>query len=649
MLLFDFSQRLTIMGVKLITNEEASRRNPASARGREVEEMARTISIGKDDFADLRRYDSFYIDKTNFISEWWKGRDKVTLITRPRRFGKTLNLNMIDRFFSNLYDDQEKLFGNLAIWQDNTMRALAGQYPVINLSFAKIKNNNFAMTKKRFAKIVSDAYSCHRNLLRSEILLDSEKKKILHAIDIIDPEDTADILSNLCRFLSTHYGKKVIILLDEYDTPMQEAYVHGYWEDLVEFTRNIFNAAFKTNPFLDRALMTGITRVSRESLFSDLNNLKVVTTTSNDYETSFGFTEQEVFDAMDEFGFSNKKEVKYWYDGFIFGRTQGLYNPWSITQFLDEKGKLAPYWTNTSSNSLAGKLIQEGSAELKKDFETLLAGGTITVRIDEEIVYGELDNDDNSIYSLLMATGYLKPVERNDQIYTLALTNHEVRLMFEKLVRNWFKEAKSQYNDFVKALLLGDLEWMNTFINDIALQTFRSFDTGTHPSKTEPERFYHGFVLGLMVELKDRFDLRSNRESGFGRYDILLEPLAPTAEDAIIIEFKVRNPKKEPDLETTVQAALRQIEEKNYAQELIDRGFPADRIRSYGFAFEDLSRRPADTVKPEALEGLMQRFPIDASLPFEKRSIYGWNRLLEGKIVLIGERNEAGGAGRSDA
>ena len=332
--------------------------------------------------------------------------------------------------------------------------------------------------------------------------------------------------------------------------------------------------------------MTGITRVSRESLFSDLNNLKVITTTSKKYETSFGFTEQEVLESMEEFGFHNMEDVKYWYDGFTFGRARDIYNPLSITQFLDEEGTLAPYWTNTSSNSLAGKLIREGSAELKKDFETLLSGGTVTARIKEEVVFSELTGNKNSVFSLLMATGYLKPVYADDEIYTLALTNYETKRMFEDMVRRWFEETETQYNDFIKALLLGDLEWMNTFMNDIALQTFSSFDTGTHPSNAEPEQFYPGFVLGLMVELKDRYHLRSNRESGFGRYDVMLEPLDPSVKDAIIIEFKVRSPKKESDLEATVQAALRQIEEKQYAQELAGRGFPADRIRSYGFAFE---------------------------------------------------------------
>ena len=567
-------------------DNEASRRDSEPVNEVEVDDMARTVGIGIQAFEKFIERDCFYVDKTMFIREWWNNNDDITLITRPRRFGKTLNINMVDRFFSNLYDDQEALFGNLEIWQDETMRALAGQFPVIFLSFADIKEETFEDARDQILLRLNLLFLDHEYLRDSPRLSAGD----IRMFDMIQPEMKDAVaktsLKTLSYLLMKHTGRKVIILLDEYDTPMQEAYVNGYWKEIVSFTRGLFNATFKTNPYLDRALMTGITRVSRESLFSDLNNLKVITTTSQKYETSFGFTEQEVLESMEEFGFDNMEEVKYWYDGFTFGRVRDIYNPLSITQFLDEEGKLAPYWTNTSSNSLAGKLVQEGSADLKKDFETLLSGGTVTARIKEEVVFSELTGNKNSVFSLLMATGYLKPVKVEGKNYTLSLTNYETREMFEDMVQRWFEETETQYNDFIRALLLGDVKWMNTFMNEIALQTFSSFDTGTHPSKTEPERFYHGFVLGLMVELKDRYFIRSNRESGFGRYDVMLEPLHPEEHDAIIMEFKVHDPDEESSLQDTVKAALRQIEEKRYAQELADRGFPADRIRSYGFAFE---------------------------------------------------------------
>lgn len=556
--------------------------------------MARTVGIGIQDFGRIIENDYFYVDKTDFIREWWEGGDDVTLITRPRRFGKTLTMSMVERFFSVKFAGREDLFEGLAVWQAEKLRKLQGTYPVISISFANIKERDYAGTRKKICQSIASEYARNVFLLDGDCLTEHEKNVFRDKTAEMDDVDATLAFNQLAEYLYRYYGKKVIILLDEYDTPMQEAYVDGYWEELAAFTRSLFNATFKTNPYLERAIMTGITRVGKESIFSDLNNLEVVTTTSCKYETAFGFTEEEVFASLDEYGLDTKEAVKSWYDGFVFGNKRDIYNPWSILNYLDKR-TLQTYWANTSANSLAGKLIREGTRAVKESFESLLAGEHLLVPIDEQIVYDQPDNNENAIWSLLVASGYLKVVRyekyETDHIikapkYELALTNYEVKIMFSNMVSGWFSKNLSDYNDFVKALLSGDLDGMNEYMNRVTSETFSFFDTGKRASgKAEPERFYHGFVLGLMVELEDRYVITSNRESGFGRYDVMLEPKEEGL-DAFIIEFKVYNPKRDVSLEEAVKAALAQIEEKQYATALVGRGIPEERIRKYGFAFE---------------------------------------------------------------
>ena len=550
--------------------------------------MARIISIGRQDFEKIRTNNNFYIDKTDFIREWWESEDDVTLITRPRRFGKTLNMSMLEQFFSVDYAGRGDLFEGLSVWQVEKYRWLQGTYPVIALSFAKVKETSYQEARKKICRILSDLYRQFDFLWNSEKLTPREKELYQAVSDDMEDYVAAESLNALSNLLMRHYGKKVIILLDEYDTPMQEAYVSGYWDELVTFTRGLFNAAFKTNPYMERALMTGITRVSKESMFSDLNNLKVVGMTSEKYADCFGFTEKEVSAALEEYGLSEyQQQVKDWYDGFTFGSRRDIYNPWSILNFLDEK-KVGSYWVNTSSNRLVSKLLQEGSPSVKKNFEDLLAGGALELEIDEQIAYSQLSTKKNAIWSLLLATGYLKVwettfVERTGRAYyKLVLTNKEVAIMFEDMVRDWFSE-NDYYNDFIKALQLGDVAAMNTYMNRVTREMFSYFDTGRNPY-SEPERFYHGFVLGLMVELSDRYVVTSNRESGFGRYDVMLEPRRVAEDDGILLEFKVQS-EGEKELSDTVTQALRQIQERDYQASLAAKGVPEDRIRKYGFAF----------------------------------------------------------------
>ena len=553
----------------------------------------KTISIGKQDFASLREHNCFYIDKTDFIKEWWNSQDDVTLITRPRRFGKTLNMSMVECFFSVKYAKRLDLFEGLSIEKNAGLRKLQGTYPVLFLSFAAVKTNTYENARRQICSLIASLYDENMYLLNGDTLNEREKKRFQAVTPEMNDADAVMALQNLCLFLSKYYGKKVIVLLDEYDTPLQESYAYGYWRELTAFTRSLFNATFKTNPYLERAIMTGITRVSKESIFSDLNNLEVITTTSEKYATSFGFTESEVFTALDEAGMSDQCDVvKKWYDGFVFGGKKDIYNPWSITNFLDKR-KIDIYWANTSSNSLIGHLIQRGNSAIKEAMEDLLSGKELVTEIDEQIVFDQLDDNMTAIWSLLLSSGYLKinqapkDAAASNQNYHLSLTNHEVDVMFRRMIDGWFKKYTPNYNAFVKALLADDVRAMNHYINRIALETFSFFDTGKGPSASaEPERFYHGFVLGLMVDLQDKYHITSNRESGFGRYDIMLEPVEIGKSDAIILEFKVIDPESEADLNATVNNALEQIRHKQYDAQLLARGFRPDQIRAYGFAFQ---------------------------------------------------------------
>ncbi len=528
------------------------------------------VNIGIQRFDKLRQQGSFYIDKTDFIREWWETGSEVTLITRPRRFGKTLNMSMLECFFSRKYEGREDLFEGLSIFgQDSDKekyRNLQGKFPVIFLTFANIKADKYSEMEYKITETIAGLYESNRYLLETDCLSENEKEYYKN-IKIGMPSDIAEgAVHQISCFMQRYYKENVIIILDEYDTPMQEAWLSGYWNKAVSFFSSFFNATFKTNPYLERGIITGITRIAKESIFTGMNNLDVITTTSDEYAAAFGFTEKEVFDALDimELG-SEKKDVKKWYDGFTFGNQTDIYNPWSIASFIRKNGKYENYWADTSSNGLVNSLMQTGNPSIKQTMEALLRGKSFEAELDEKIVFDQLDGSVNAVWSLLLATGYLKVLdlkyvgERKRKIYTLTLTNMEVESIFENMVKGWFGgSTETYYNEFINALLHDNVRKMNTFMNKVALNTFSSFDSGNKPSEqTKPECFYHGFVLGMVVNMADTYFVRSNRESGYGRYDVMLEPVDKNGK-AFIFEFKVLDPDEDEEtLEDTLAAAHR--------------------------------------------------------------------------------------------
>lgn len=550
----------------------------------------RPIGIGKQDFESLRKTNCLYIDKTLFIKEWWEQQADITLITRPRRFGKTLNLSMMECFFSLRYHNRKDLFEGLNIWKYSEYRDLQGSFPTIHLSFAKVKEMDYQNAYIAVCQIIRELYITYGDITEKGRLSKEEASLYRETMEALKEAKQTPLVSNslnvLSQLLFRYYGKKIIILVDEYDTPMQEAFVGGYWDEMSVFIRALFNATFKSNPYIERGMITGITRTSKESIFSDMNNPDVITTMTTKYMTAFGFTQEEVFTAMDMRGVGseeNKEAVKRWYDGFTFGTCTDIYNPWSIINYLD-KGQLLNYWANTSSNTLISRLLCQANPDIKEEFKDLLEGKSIHKVIDDQIVFDQLEKREDALWSLLVASGYLKVqnvVVKGTAEADLSLTNMEVLTMFETMVSGWFQEEQYGYNGFIKALFVNDEEAMNTYMNKIVSSVFSAFDV----EKREPEKFYHGFVLGLLVELRNRYEVRSNRESGFGRYDVMLMP-HKGSDNAYIFEFKVRNPKREKSLEETVSSALAQMEEKRYEEELLNLGIDRERIYKYGFAFE---------------------------------------------------------------
>jgi hypothetical protein len=464
--------------------------------------------------------------------------------------------------------------------------------PVVSLSFANVKAGTWAGALASIKRVVRRAVQAHGYLRASGAVEDADRAFLARVSDDMPDEVAADAVNQLCAALRAHWGASPVVLLDEYDAPMERAWVGGFWDEASDFMRQLMNSTFKTNPALGRGLITGVTRVSRESIFSDLNNLVVVTSSTPLYRTSFGFTREEVGAALAEYGLSDRAaDVARWYDGFTFGGVGHVYNPWSVTQLLQFR-EFRAYWANTSGNALVSEVVRRGGARLKADFEELMRGGAIEKVIDEQVVFSELATRPGAVWALLLAAGYLTspgPVPQfpESEPRPLRLTNHEVELAFDRMAEGWFAGAEDDWGDLARALLAGDAEGATDCLAGVCEACMSSFDGARRPAAREPERFYHGLVLGLLARLRGRWSVESNRESGRGRYDVALVPTdgAAGTDPAVVMELKVFDPRREEALSDTVARARAQIDDKGYVAGLVARGIAPERIRTYGVAF----------------------------------------------------------------
>jgi len=537
--------------------------------------MKKRIAIGVSDFRKLLTGDYYYVDKTLFIKDIMEDGSEIILLPRPRRFGKTLNMSMLNYFLEKSPIDNRSLFENLAISQHSDCMDKQGQYPVINLTFKDLKHNTWEVTYDSLVEVIYKEYNRHLYLLDSPVL--NEMDKIYFNRVRLDQGSEADYTSsikNLAEMLSKHYGKKTIVLIDEYDVPIQQAYLKKYYDPLISFMRNFMTAALKDNKYLEKAVLTGVMRVARESLFSGLNNLSVWTILDEPYCQYFGFRETEVEELLNYYGIESQlEEVRSWYNGYVFGNAV-IYNPWSLLKYAQNwKGGLQTYWINTSDNELVKRLISNGGYELKSELEDLLQGGELIKTINQNISMGEVEQSEENVWSFLLFSGYLKALTRElirgEFVCSLAIPNYEVELLYHKIILSWFvnQSGRNKLQSLLNSLISGEIKTFAVLFKDYVMASLSYFDTG----RQEPEQFYHAFVLGILVGLRPEYEVKSNRESGYGRYDVMIIP-RDLNQAGIIIEFKKVDADEGEDLEKAAERALQQIEAKEYQQELHDRG-----------------------------------------------------------------------------
>ena len=543
------------------------------------------IGLGESDFRVLRTMKDYYIDKTMYIKDIIDNRSKVILVTRPRRFGKTLNMSMLRYYFDCSQKDNKELFEGLKIMeQGEEYTSKLGYYPCIYLTLKDISEVNYQNMILNLKTAVSDMYLEHIYLLDSDKIYPFEKEQIK---DILSYKEDEIVLRNsiktLSKYLNRYYNKPVMLFLDEYDVPLQSAYVNGYYEQGVTFFKTFYGTTFKDNQYLQKTVLTGVSRVAKESIFSGANNFKVFTVLDDEFSDDFGITEKEMDKIIEDFEVQDEKEeIKKWYDGYIIGHTEGIYNPWSILNYLTDR-KLMPYWVNTSSNDLI-KLILKNSATVKEKIEQLLRDEEIEVPINLETVIVGIEQNEENIWGLLLGTGYLKVtgvVDLAMGVYKVKIPNYEIKFLFQNIIRDWFndKVIGNNLNTILKDLVTLKLDEFEQKFKVLVRQMFSFMDVGENTA----ENFYHAFVLGMLVGLKDSYYVNSNRESGYGRYDIMLEPKDKNG-NSFIMEFKVYREEKEKDINDTIESAKKQIEERKYEENLQEKGFK--NITKMVFAFK---------------------------------------------------------------
>ena len=542
------------------------------------------IGIGESDFKMLRTNKNYYIDKTMYIKHIIDNKSKVILITRPRRFGKTLNMSMLKYYFDCTIKDSKELFESLKIMkQDKEYTSKLGYYPVIYLTLKDAGLMSYDLMIMQLKTIMMELYYEHKYLLDGE--MSEGERTIFNKILAANANDVELINSvkMLSKLLNQYFDKPVILLIDEYDVPLQSAYVEGYYDEAVKFFKTFYGITFKDNSYLEKTVLTGVSRVAKESIFSGANNFKVYTVLDDEFSEDFGITEDEMDKIIKDFNIEDEKEeIRRWYDGYRIGNTEGIYNPWSILNYLTDR-KLVPYWVNTSSNDLI-KLILKNSITVKERIERLLNDEEIEVTINLETVIVGIENNEDNIWGLLLGTGYLKVtgvVDLAMHIYKVKIPNYEIKFLFQQIIDEWFrnKVIGNDLRSILKDLVTLNLKEFQKKFNILVKEMFSYMDVGENTA----ENFYHAFVLGMLVGLKDTYYVNSNRESGVGRYDIMLEPKDKNG-NSFIMEFKVLDDMEEKTIEDTIENAKKQIEEKGYEANLKERGFT--NITKMVFAFK---------------------------------------------------------------